>query len=42
MRAGTNYAPLPDAPQSQQDEMGDEIIPPPLEEGEEERRNMHR
>ena len=42
MRAGTNLAPLPDAPAQTQDEMGEEIIPPPLEEGEEERRNMHR
>ena len=42
MRAGTNYAPLPDAPAATQDEMGEEIIPPPLEDGEEERRNMHR
>lgn len=42
MRAGTNTGPLPDAPQPTQDEMGEEILPPPLEEGEEERRNMNR
>ena len=42
MRSGTNFAPLPEAPPATQDELGDEIIPPPLEEGEEERRNMHR
>ena len=42
MRAGTNYAPLPDAPAQTQDEMGEEIIPPPLEDGEEERKNMNR
>ncbi len=41
MRAGTNTAPLPDAPAPTQDEMGEEIIPPPLEDGEEERRNMN-
>ena len=33
MNAGTNHAPLPDAPPQTQDEMGEEIIPPPLEDG---------
>ena len=42
MRAGTNLAPLPTVPAQTQDENGEEIISPPLEEGEEERRNMHR
>ena len=42
MRSGTNYAPMPDAPPQTQDEMGEEIIPPLLEEGEEERRNINR
>ena len=42
MRAGTNFAPLPEVPPPTQDEMGEEIIPPPLEEGEEDRRNLNR
>lgn len=42
VRAGTNFAPLPDAPAQTQDDMGEEIIPPPLEDGEEDRRNLHR
>jgi hypothetical protein len=42
MRSGTNYAPLPDAPPQTQDDMGEEIIPPLLAEGEEERRNLIR
>ena len=41
-RAGTSFAPMPDPPASAQDEMGEEIIPPPLEEGEEDRRNLNR
>ena len=42
MRSGTNAAPLPEAPPQTQDELGEEIIPPPLAEGEEERRNINR
>lgn len=42
MRAGTNFAPLPEAPPQTQDELGEEVIPPPLNEGEEERRNLNR
>ena len=33
---------MPEPPAQTQDEMGEEIIPPPLEEGEEDRRNMNR
>jgi hypothetical protein len=33
---------LPTAPVQTQDEHGEEIIPPLLSQGEEERRNMHR
>lgn len=40
--AGTNQAPLPVVPAPTQDEQGEEIIPPLLSAGEEERRNMHR
>ena len=40
--AGTNQAPLPVVPAQTQDEQGEEIIPPLLSAGEEERRNMHR
>ena len=40
--AGTKYAPLPAHPPQTQDEMGDEIAPPLLSEGEEERKNILR
>lgn len=42
MHSGTNYAPLPEAPPATQDELGEEIVPPSLAEGEEERRNINR
>lgn len=42
MHSGTNYAPLPEAPAATQDELGEEIVPPSLAEGEEERRNINR
>ena len=42
MRAGTNFAPLPEAPTQTQDELGEEVVPPPLQDGEEERRNLNR
>lgn len=41
-RAGTNLAPMPAAPPQTQDEEGNEVIPPLLSAGEEERRNMQR
>lgn len=41
-RAGTNLAPLPSVPAQTQDEDGNEIIPPLLSAGEEERKNMQR
>jgi hypothetical protein len=40
--AGSKYAPLPPVPTQTQDEFGDEIVQPPLQQGEEERRNQHR
>ena len=42
MRSGSNFAPLPEAPPQTQDEMGEEIVPPPLADGEEERKNLFR
>ena len=42
MRSGTNYGPLPEVPPATQDELGEEILPPSLAEGEEERRNIDR
>jgi len=42
VRAGTNIAPLPLPPVQNQEEQGEDFVPPPLEEGEEERRNMNR
>ena len=42
MRAGTNFAPFPEAPTQTQDELGEEVVPPPLQDGEEERRNLNR
>jgi len=41
-QAGTNLAPMPSAPPQTQDEDGNEIIPPLLSAGEEERKNMQR
>jgi len=40
--AGSKFAPLPPPPTNTQDEYGDDIIQPPLGDGEEERRNQHR
>lgn len=40
--AGSRFAPLPPPPTQTQDEYGDDIVLPPLEEGEEERKQQHR
>ena len=40
--AGSKFAPLPPPPTQTQDEFGDEIVQPPLQDGEEERRNQFR
>lgn len=40
--AGSKFAPLPPPPTQTQDEYGDDIVLPPLEEGEEERKQQHR
>lgn len=40
--AGSKYAPLPPPPTQTQDEYGDDIVQPPLADGEEERRVQHR
>lgn len=40
--AGSKYAPLPPTPTQTQDEFGEEIVQPPLGDGEEDRRNQQR
>ena len=40
--AGSKYAPLPTPPTQMQDEFGEEILQPPLQEGEEDRKNQYR
>ena len=40
--AGSKFAPLPPPPTQLQDEYGEDIVQPPLADGEEERRNQHR
>lgn len=40
--AGSKYAPLPPPPTQTQDEFGEEIVQPPLQDGEEDRKNQYR
>ena len=40
--AGSKYAPLPAPPTQTQDEFGEEIVQPPLQDGEEDRKNQFR